>query len=165
MERKKIPYFSGYTINKHGDVYTNAGGKVKPIEIEGDLYVDLGDGEDKCYRLRDLVYLTFVGNIPENHEVILLDGDKKNNKLNNLFLASPAEKVRHEATLTRIKYQEQYTRQSVVGLDGNANVYKSVRGTFKERTDELLKYRLANKEKGNRGSVIIGLKPEDNRFK
>lgn len=54
---------------------------------DGNLYVTLEkDRVKKEFKVCDLVWEAFKGEIPEGFEVIHIDGDKQNNKLENLKL-------------------------------------------------------------------------------
>lgn len=54
---------------------------------DGDLYVTLEkDGEEKEFKVCNLVWENFKGEIPEGFKVSHIDGDKENNKLENLKL-------------------------------------------------------------------------------
>ncbi len=63
--------------------------------MEGELYIK-NDGEvyttiygTEC-RLCELVWEAFKGEIPEGHKVSHIDGDKLNNRLDNLELVKEA---------------------------------------------------------------------------
>ena len=63
-------------------------GEVKQfIKDDGHSYVKLyKKGKGKEFKVCDLVWETFKSKIPEEYEVTHIDGNKQNNKLDNLKL-------------------------------------------------------------------------------
>lgn len=56
---------------------------------DGHSYVTLyKNGIGKEFRVCDLVWTNFVGEIPNGYDVAHIDGNKKNNRLDNLKLVS-----------------------------------------------------------------------------
>ena len=81
---KPIPNYPNYSITENGNVYSNRYNKwLKPIiENTGYLSVDLGH-RNKC-AIHRLVLETFIGPCPKGMECCHNDGDRHNNKLENL---------------------------------------------------------------------------------
>jgi hypothetical protein len=94
-EFKKIPGFGNYSINCYGDVLSQRNTIKKTfinpygytcifLSINGKLYNRL---------IHRLVYESWNGEIPDDMTVDHIDGDKKNNTLNNLQLLTRSENV------------------------------------------------------------------------
>lgn len=65
----------------------------------GYLYASIGN---KKFRVNRLVYMTFVGDIPDDIEVNHLDENKHNNRLDNLNLLSHGDNVRYGTGIARM---------------------------------------------------------------
>lgn len=99
-EWKEIPGFNGdYIISNHGRIISRVFGKEKEIKgnIQGNgyRYVNLRV-KKKTYKycaVHRIVMLTFEGesNLHVNH----IDGNKLNNKLENLIYCTPGENLAH----------------------------------------------------------------------
>ena len=89
-----------YTITSEGEVYSDNCGKMKTRNKPGTEYQILNfstiDGRKKTFRLHRLVMLAFkpIEN-SEELEVNHIDGNKKNNKLENLEWCTSSENQRH----------------------------------------------------------------------
>lgn len=85
---KKLPGFENYFVDKLGNVYSTKTGKLKKLKVLGSNYpkVTLYTEEKKRVEMRvhEAVMYTFVGNRPEGYEVCHTDGNKFNNRLENL---------------------------------------------------------------------------------
>ena len=94
---RPIPGFEGYLVSDRGEV--------KKARGDGLLYVSWGGRERLRYRfvrlynggkrrhvaLHRVVYLAFVGPIPEGAHIDHVDGDPLNNELANLRAVTPSE--------------------------------------------------------------------------
>ena len=69
-----VSYVSHQTLHEEGEQYLNKDGEVYTI-----IY-----GTER--RVCDLVWEAFKGEIPEGYTIVHIDGDKKNNRLDNLKL-------------------------------------------------------------------------------
>lgn len=92
-----------YTINSDGEVYSDVSGIMKTRNKGNTEYQIINfmtvDGKKKTFRLHRLVLLAFSPiNNPENMEVNHIDGNKKNNKLDNLEWCSSSQNQKHAFT-------------------------------------------------------------------
>lgn len=83
---------------------------------KGYLYATIGG---KPFRVNRLVYITFVGEIPDGLEVNHIDEDKHNNRLDNLNLLSHGDNVRYG---TGIERRAAAKNKAVQALDKDGNV-------------------------------------------
>lgn len=161
MERKEISGFRGFEINKKGEVFTKSGQLIEPIVVDGDLWVELKD-DGIIWRVKELVYTTFLVDVKEGAEVVLIDGNKKNVRVGNLAVMTPDKKRIHEAYLNRIKQERGAIPNSgVMGLPDNykqaEEEYVNLKGcTPKQLANHLLDLRLKKMQKEQK-SPIIGM--------
>jgi hypothetical protein len=110
-EWKPIPNFENYRINKDGVVVNKFGKELKPGKIPstGYLHVSLSNGDikGKHYYIHHLMWITFMGEIPEGMNVCHKDGDAENNKLENLHLLTHKENLNKPETIERFKRSQQ----------------------------------------------------------
>jgi len=138
---KEIPGFSKYEVSDDGSVRRHAskiqrgpgyrakpGALLSPIDIKGyDCFTLTNDeGRTKRHQVGFYMLLTFVGPKPSGiHEVAHWDGNSKNNTLDNLRWATPAEngedRVRHGSM--KRAWQEK-TRASRLVADADPVVKK-----------------------------------------
>lgn len=123
-EWKVIPGIEDYIINKYGVVkalpkiregrldclkgHTETTKKsrryykehiIKPKFTSRYWYVTLShNGIKKSYRIHRLIYLAFIGPIPENMVIDHIDGNRNNNSLDNLRCVTQANNVRNPNT-------------------------------------------------------------------
>lgn len=83
---KPIPNFPGYTVDVNGNVYSKRlGTPLKPRISHGYKNVGLYKNNKRCsVAVHKLVLDVFVGLCPDGMECRHLDGNKKNNNINNL---------------------------------------------------------------------------------
>lgn len=97
---KQIPG-KRYYADKNGNIYNNNGGLVKPFEVAGYMCVDLPN--EGCAHGRMLVHRAvcsaFIPNIENKPQVNHKDGNKHNNKLDNLEWATRSENQKHRFTV------------------------------------------------------------------
>lgn len=99
---KKVRGFENYEVSNYGKVKSlnyKRTGKEKLLslgkDIDGYLFVHLWkNGFVKSFRINRLVYMTFVGEIPEDIQVNHIDEDKENNRVENLNLMTCKENIR-----------------------------------------------------------------------
>ncbi len=84
---KEIPGFSNYFISEDGVVVSNKGYALRKYTGYFGEYVCLIKGRvNKHCKIKDLLYITYKGDIPDNHEVSYIIG--QTNVLENLILIS-----------------------------------------------------------------------------
>ena len=101
---KPIPNFTRYEASSFGNLrslnYKNSGKTIilKPT-ISSDGYIKtmlLNDlGKYSSWTVHKFVALSFMGVIPENHEINHIDGNKLNNRLDNLEYVTRSENLLH----------------------------------------------------------------------
>lgn len=84
-----IPGFPGYAVSDHGDVVSWRRGEFKMVSLvdPGNGYVRVGmsrDGKQELRLVHSLVLSTFQCERPEGLQVRHLNGNKKDNRLDNL---------------------------------------------------------------------------------
>lgn len=125
-------YVGLYEVSNWGRVRSlnyNHTGKVKVLKQcknkDGYLLVDLcKDGKRKNCRVHRLVWETFVGKIPEGYELDHRDGDKTNNRLENLKCVTHEENVHNSVTFSR---QLEAMKKLVQGQEWRKNVSEANR--------------------------------------
>lgn len=103
-EARKFPSFPAYLITEKGRVFTTLNKGPKSTQVFKELKtqvkqngyvgfrVSLGQGRRKDILVHSAVALTFLGEKPSPmHQVRHLDGNKKNNKVENLAWGTPKE--------------------------------------------------------------------------
>lgn len=97
--KRKVKHRTGYkTINER---------ILKPSCCSGYLGVNLSkNGKLNYMRIHKLVALAFVDNPENKPEIDHLDGDKHNNKANNLMWVTPKENMRHAKEIGRMEKQK-----------------------------------------------------------
>jgi hypothetical protein len=78
---------------------------VKPRDTEKgyDSVILYKDGKQNSFRLHRLVYLAFIGDIPNKMQINHLNAIKKDNRLNNLELVTHQQNMDHAKKLGLIK--------------------------------------------------------------
>ena len=92
---KEIRGFEGkYSVDENGNVFSHISGrKLKPFLTGGGYsYVNLAGKNRKVHRL---VTEAFLPNFLEKPQVNHLDGDKQNNHISNLEMATSSENMLH----------------------------------------------------------------------
>jgi len=99
MRTVVIEEFPNYSISENEDIYNiKSGRKLKPVkQNNGYVYIVLSKGGNnvKCLLLHRLLMKTFVPN-PNNYPCVNhIDGDKTNNRLDNLEWCTHAQNIQH----------------------------------------------------------------------
>lgn len=95
---KEIPNFPNYFVNSNGDIWSSKRKKFlcPSNNCKGYKQIKLcKNGKEKWKLVHHLVLETFICSRPEGKEANHKDGNKKNNKVENLEWVSPSENVRH----------------------------------------------------------------------
>lgn len=98
MKRRQIKGFENYTVSEKGDVFSTITNKQlrQRISKQGYAYVNLYNSEGrKTKKIHRLVAETFIKN-PNNYtQVNHKDGDKLNNRVNNLEWCTASYNTQH----------------------------------------------------------------------
>lgn len=83
---KDVLKHAGYAVTKDGRIWSKKTSKFlsQHLTHNGYLTVSLYDKRQYCYRVHRLVLEAFVGLCPDDMECRHFDGNRTNNKLNNL---------------------------------------------------------------------------------
>jgi len=90
----KTTKYKGYTVHSNGKVEKKKGqGYLDPaLDVDGYKYFNAVDnGRRMPYRLHRFIWEAFNGQIPTDMTIDHIDGDKVNNRLNNLQLLTRGE--------------------------------------------------------------------------
>lgn len=119
VEGIELPNLSKYKIRKNGDVYSKYEAKVlKPANNKkGYLQVSLiqDDGQTKSLLVHRLVAMAFLEECEDKTQVNHIDGNKKNNHVNNLEWCTGTDNLVHAVTTGLYKTKQ---RKCVISLDG-----------------------------------------------
>lgn len=103
---KVIQGYTNYNIHEDGTIINNRTGRVMKFNAnhKGYLHVQLSDkGKKRTITLHRLIYLNFIGEIPQGLEVNHIDGNKENNHISNLELVTRKENMRKAVLNGQIK--------------------------------------------------------------
>ena len=100
---KQIPNYSGYSISKEGDIFSDISNRMlRPYKgNHGYMTVTIGGRKGKLYLVHQLVAMTYLGFKPDNHKSIIdhKNGIKDDNRLENLQVISHRENVWKQTNL------------------------------------------------------------------
>ena len=102
METDILGYNGMYTLNENGDVFSykyKKKRKLKPQKATQSskgyyqvrLFLPNSDYKGKLQYVHRLMYQTLIGDIPKGKEIDHIDGDTRNNSVENLQLLTPRE--------------------------------------------------------------------------
>ncbi len=103
--RDVIGYEKYYRIYDNGDIFSYRKGFLEP-QLNNDGYYSITlcvDYKIKRFLVHRLLFLNFVGDIPDGLQINHIDGVKTNNNLSNLELCTPLENTRHAWSLGLVK--------------------------------------------------------------
>lgn len=115
-EWKPIPNFENYKINKKGEVKNKFGKTLTPGSTPSTRYMHVSLTNDtvkaKHFYIHQLVWKTFMGEIPEGYIVSHKDENRQNNNLDNLELLTHRENLNKPETIRKFKEsQVMYPRE------------------------------------------------------
>lgn len=95
--KKLHPYWTNYGASENGSVFGSRGGILKPIDHHTGYQVMTvrKHGIQKQLRVHRFVWECFKGEIPEDLVINHIDGDKHNNRLENLEIVTTQENIVH----------------------------------------------------------------------
>lgn len=93
-----IPGSGTYGVDMDGGVWSRSAGEWKELSLSvngkwGYLKVKIDEGKTK--KVHDLVAVTFLGPKPSGYDVNHIDGNKKNNRIENLEYCSRSDNMKH----------------------------------------------------------------------
>lgn len=95
---KKIPFFENYSVSDDGIVQNNRTGKILRQQEDKNGYMRViltKDGKQKRFGVHRLVALTYLENENNLPQINHIDGDKKNNSVNNLEWVTGQQNQQH----------------------------------------------------------------------
>lgn len=149
---KKIKGYENYSVNVIGQVRNDVTNHIKPIRVKnGYCFVGLSnEGKKKWLSVHRLVAINFVDNPDNKREVNHKDGDKLNNKAENLEWSTRTENLRH-AIKTGLKDYHSINAKPVNQYDKHGNFIKTWKsGRFAGRELGLSESTLSAAAKGKR---------------
>lgn len=105
--REKLIDYNRYIPNENGEIFSKSLNKTmtnKNLSITGYVYNTFQTIDGKpigCYRHRAIWYY-FNGEIPKGMQIDHINGDKTDNRLENLRLATPKENMNNSITRKKI---------------------------------------------------------------
>ena len=96
-EFKSCPINNNYLVSRNGDIYSKKSKIYLKWARDSDGYprVDMYfNGKQHHYKVHKLVWITWMGNIPEGFQLNHKDDNKENPSLDNLYLGTQKENVK-----------------------------------------------------------------------
>lgn len=133
-----IPGFDDYMINKKGDVYYKGGFGVRKKRPSGYISVTLAKNgyyivhlNKKIYYVHRLLAETFIENPENKKEVDHIDGNPRNNNLDNLRWATHKENLNNSVSVERERLSHIGKESNIKGrkkvwIDKDNNIYKMI---------------------------------------
>lgn len=115
LEFLPVPGFTGYAVNRVGQVRGKFGRVLAPSPNSNGypscyLYEE---GKQSTCTVHSLVMLTFVGPRPEGRECNHVDGDKTNNRVENLEWVTHSQNVLHALHVLKFHKSRKLTTEQV----------------------------------------------------
>lgn len=125
-KKEKIRNYEEYQIDTNGIVYKKDGAPMKQTHTKyGYLMVNFSiDGEQKGFMVHRLVASQFIPNNDiEKNQVNHIDGNKKNNHVENLEWVTPLENVRHSIEILHNDFMgaNNGNARNIIGVDKQSN--------------------------------------------
>lgn len=133
---KQIPGFPNYSVTKDGRVWSKCSQKWLSSfkNSRSYLHVNLCNRGRKMCAIHRLVLEAFIGPCPKGMECRHLDGDKQNNKLDNLKWGTHSENqqdaVKHGTHYTLGRCGEQHPQSKLSNRDRRLIIYQYSTGLF-----------------------------------
>lgn len=106
MSREKLIDFSKYEVSKDGTIVSKWFGRVmKGAEWNGYLTIHLKtiNSKDMFFKYHRVIWYYFNGEIPEGYEIDHINGDRMDNRLENLRIVTHTENLNNPITKERLK--------------------------------------------------------------
>ena len=100
--------------------------------------IDSQDNKRHSIRVHRLVYMTFIGEIPEGMQIDHIDGDASNNNLNNLRCVTPKENSNNPNTIWKLKGEKNGMYGRTHSIESRRKMSESLKGKLKGRTWKLI---------------------------
>lgn len=103
-----IEFQKNYFVSKCGNIWSNKSGEIKKLKagknIHGYLSIVLRDnGKSKTTSVHRIVAKNFIDNFKDFLDVNHIDGDKTNNRLENLEMVTRSENIKHAVKIGLIR--------------------------------------------------------------
>lgn len=121
---KDVPFDDNYKVSNYGKVYSKRTKKILKGEITQKGYVRVKLSNDKRYLIHVIVAKAFIENILNKPQVNHIDGNKQNNRVDNLEWCTQSENHKH-ALNTKLKImpkgKEVYNAKTIIQYDLKGN--------------------------------------------
>lgn len=125
-EARTIPGFSGYMVSDNGEVYSknyNKTGIIRKMKQranrDGYMQVQItrDDGQPKRVTVHRLVAITFLEKINGKEHVNHKNGNKSDNRVENLEWCTPSENIKHALYVTKTQSIERVKKLALKNIE------------------------------------------------
>lgn len=124
---KDVPFDNNYMASNLGKIYSKRSGKILQGDKTRKGYIRVGLTGAKRKLVHDIIAITFIPNPENKPQVNHKDGNKKNNRVDNLEWNTQSENMRH-ALDNKLKVMPRgknvYNATPVIQLDLEGNVIR-----------------------------------------